>query len=67
LPLPLQKTFLRVLQEHRFRPVGGQKEVESDFRLISATNKNLEQMVAEGKFRGDLLYRLGAMTIHLPP
>ncbi len=67
LPLPLQKTFLRVLQEHRFRPVGGQKEVESDFRLISATNKNLEQMVAEGKFRGDLLYRLGAMTIRLPP
>jgi two-component system NtrC family response regulator len=67
LPLPLQKTFLRVLQEHRFRPVGGQKEVESDFRLISATNKNLEQMVAEGKFRGDLLYRLGAMTVHLPP
>ncbi len=67
LPLSLQKTFLRVLQEHRFRPVGSQKEVESDFRLISATNKNLEQMVAEGKFRGDLLYRLGAMTLHLPP
>jgi len=67
LPLALQKTFLRVLQEHRFRPVGGQKEVESDFRLISATNKNLELMVAEGKFRGDLLYRLGAMTIRLPP
>ncbi len=67
LPLPLQKTFLRVLQEHRFRPVGSQKEVESNFRLISATNKNLEQMVEEGKFRGDLLYRLGAMTINLPP
>ncbi len=67
LPLSLQKTFLRVLQEHRFRPVGSQKEVESDFRLISATNKNLEQMVEEGKFRGDLLYRLGAMTINLPP
>lgn len=67
LPLPLQKTFLRVLQEHRFRPLGSEKEIESDFRLISATNKNLDQMVEEGKFRGDLLYRLRAMTLHLPP
>jgi len=67
LPLPLQKTFLRVLQEHRFRPLGSEKEVESDFRLISATNKNLEQMVEEGKFRGDLLYRLRSMTINLDP
>lgn len=67
LPLSLQKTFLRVLQEHRFRPLGSQKEVESNFRLISATNKNLEQMVQRGRFRGDLLYRLGAMTIQLPP
>ncbi|MEN6615606.1 MAG: sigma-54 dependent transcriptional regulator [Syntrophorhabdus sp.] len=66
LPLPLQKTFLRVLQEHRFRPLGSQKEVESDFRLISATNKNLDQMVEQGKFRGDLLYRLRAMSISLP-
>lgn len=67
LPLALQKTFLRVLQEHRFRPLGSEKEVESDFRLISATNKNLEQLVEEGKFREDLLYRLRAMTLHLPP
>lgn len=67
LPLPLQKTFLRVLEEHRFRPLGSEKEIESDFRLISATNKNLEQMVEEGKFRGDLLYRLRSMTINLDP
>lgn len=67
LPLSLQKTFLRVLQEHRFRPLGSQKEVESDFRLISATNKNIEQMVEEGTFRGDLLYRLQSMSVHLPP
>jgi two-component system, NtrC family, response regulator len=67
LPLSLQKTFLRVLHEHRFRPLGSEKEVESDFRLISATNKNLEKMVEEGRFREDLLYRLRAMTIHLPP
>ncbi len=66
LPMSLQKTFLRVLQEHRFRPLGSHTEVESDFRLISATNKNLDEMVANGHFREDLLYRLGAMTIRLP-
>lgn len=67
LPLPLQKVFLRVLQEHRFRPVGGQKEIESNFRLIAATNRELEGMVRSGLFREDLLYRLRAHTIALPP
>jgi len=67
LPLALQKVFLRVLQERRFRPVGGQKEVESDFRLIAATNRDLESMVSLGQFREDLLYRLRAHTLALPP
>ena len=67
LPLSLQKVFLRVLQERRFRPVGGQKEVESDFRLITATNHELESMVHSGAFREDLLYRLRAHTLVLPP
>ena len=67
LPLSLQKVFLRVLQERRFRPVGGQKEVESNFRLIAATNRDLESMVRLGQFREDLLYRLRAQTIALPP
>jgi len=67
LPLSIQKSFLRVLQERRFRPVGGKAESESDFRLIAATNRNLEQMVAEGTFRKDLLFRLRALTIELPP
>lgn len=66
LPLSLQKVFLRVLQEHRFRPVGGQKEVESDFRLIAATNRDLANMVREGTFREDLFYRLRAHTVPLP-
>jgi two-component system NtrC family response regulator len=67
LPLPLQKTFLRVLQEHRFRPLGSNREFESDFRLVAATNRNLETMVESGEFRSDLLFRLRSFTIELPP
>ncbi|SNB48084.1 sigma-54 dependent transcriptional regulator [Geobacter sp. DSM 9736] len=67
LPMSLQKAFLRVLQEHRFRPVGSSREVSSDFRLVAATNRNLEKMVENGQFRGDLLFRLQAFVIELPP
>jgi two-component system, NtrC family, response regulator len=67
LPLSVQKAFLRVLQERRFRPVGGQEEVHSDFRLVAATNRNLDAMVAEGTFRSDLLFRLRTLAIDLPP
>ncbi|MBU0516107.1 MAG: sigma-54 dependent transcriptional regulator [Proteobacteria bacterium] len=67
LPLPVQKTFLRVLEEHRFRPVGGQAEVECHFRTVAATNRDLDQMVGEGAFRDELLFRLRALTIELPP
>jgi two-component system NtrC family response regulator len=66
LPFPIQKTFLRVLQERNFRPVGGSREIASDFRLIAATNRNLKKMVSEGTFREDLLFRLQAFTIELP-
>jgi two-component system NtrC family response regulator len=67
LSLSLQKAFLRVLQEHRFRPVGGKTEVKSDFRLVAATNRSLDAMVTEGTFRKDLLYRISAFTLELPP
>lgn len=67
MPLSLQKTFLRVLQEKRFRPVGKTTEITSNFRLIAATNRNLAQMVEEGTFRSDLLFRLRALTVELPP
>jgi two-component system NtrC family response regulator len=67
LPLNIQKKFLRVLQERRFKPVGGTREVQSKFRLISATNRNLDEMVAQGRFREDLLYRLRTFHIDLPP
>lgn len=67
LPLVAQKIFLRVLQERRIRPVGAGKEIECDFRLVVATNRNLEQMVEEGTFRRDLLFRVNSLGIHLPP
>ena len=67
LPLAQQKTFLRVLQEHKFRPVGGNKDVSSDFRLIAATNRSIETMIKMGTFREDLLFRLQTVTLHLPP
>jgi two-component system NtrC family response regulator len=67
LPLSIQKRFLRALQEHRFRPIGGDKEVESQFRLVAATNRNLEEMAEQGQFRSDLLFRLRSFTIELPP
>lgn len=67
LPMQLQKAFLRVLQEHRFRPLGGNREVSSDFRLIAATNRDLDAMVEEGTFRSDLLFRLRSFIIELPP
>jgi two-component system, NtrC family, response regulator len=66
LPFAQQKAFLRVLQERRFRPVGAKEEEISDFRLVAATNKDLEAMVAAGDFRNDLLFRLRTMHIHIP-
>jgi len=67
LPLRLQKVFLRVLQEHRFRPVGAKAETESDFRLITATNRDLDVMVTQGLFREDLLYRLRSIELCITP
>lgn len=67
LPLTMQKTFLRVLQERRYRPVGSSQEKYSDFRLVAATNRNLEEEVRAGTFRSDLLFRLQAFSIKLPP
>jgi two-component system NtrC family response regulator len=66
MPLSLQKVFLRVLQERRFRPIGSSREIESDFRLVAATNRNLQQMVEEGTFRSDLLFRISTFVIELP-
>ncbi|MGQ9688829.1 MAG: sigma-54-dependent transcriptional regulator [Desulfobaccales bacterium] len=67
LPLIMQKAFLRVLQERRFRPLGARQEVESNFRLVAATNRDLDQAVADGTFRKDLLFRLRSISLNLPP
>lgn len=67
LPLSVQKTFLRVLQERQFRPVGSSREKSSNFRLVAATNRNLDEMQKQGEFRKDLLFRIRALSIELPP
>lgn len=66
LSLSVQKSLLRVLQERQFRPVGSNKVIHSNFRLISATNRNLDEMVKEREFRDDLLFRLRTVSIELP-
>lgn len=67
LPLFTQKSFLRVLQEKRFRPVGADRELSSDFRLLAATNRDLKQMVKAGTFREDLYFRVCSIEMILPP
>jgi two-component system response regulator PilR (NtrC family) len=67
LPPVLQVKLLRVLQEKTFRRVGGQKDIKVDVRIISATNKNLEQNLKDGSFREDLYYRLNVILINIPP
>jgi two-component system response regulator PilR (NtrC family) len=63
----MQVKLLRVLQERKFRRLGGVEELESAMRVIAATNQDLSKLVAEGKFREDLFYRINVIPIHLPP
>jgi two-component system, NtrC family, response regulator PilR len=63
----MQVKLLRVLQERRFRRLGGTEEVQADVRVIAATNQDLPKMVADGRFREDLFYRLNVLSIKLPP
>ncbi|KQL45828.1 histidine kinase [Brevibacillus choshinensis] len=67
MPLDMQVKLLRVLQEKKYYPVGGTKQIEADFRIVAATNKNLEELVREGRFREDLFYRLNVVTMKIPP
>ncbi len=66
LPLSVQAKFLRLIEERRFRRVGGDKEIHCDFRLVAVTNKNLSEMVDNGLFRSDLLHRLQGFLIKIP-
>jgi transcriptional regulator with GAF, ATPase, and Fis domain len=67
ISLETQVKLLRVLQERRFEPVGGTQTVHADVRLITATHQPLEQLIAQGRFREDLYYRLNVISITLPP
>jgi len=67
LPLEIQVKILRVLQEREFERVGGNQAIKVDVRIITATNRDLEKAIAEGKFRSDLFFRLNVFPIYLPP
>lgn len=67
LPLTMQVKLLRAIQEKKIRPIGSQQEVSVDIRLLSATHKNLQQLVQQGLFRQDLYYRIHVIEIGLPP
>ena len=67
MALPLQSKLLRVLQDHTFERIGGEKSITVDVRIVTATNKDLKKEVEKGLFREDLYYRLNVLHIHLPP
>ena len=67
MPLEMQPKIMRVLEEKELERIGGNTMIRSDFRLISATNQDLEEMVADDRFRKDLFYRLNVIHLHIPP
>ncbi|MBW2520316.1 MAG: sigma-54-dependent Fis family transcriptional regulator [Deltaproteobacteria bacterium] len=67
MSMAAQVKLLRVIQEHEFERVGGNKTIQVDVRIVAATNKNLEDQVKSGRFREDLYYRLNVVNIHIPP
>jgi transcriptional regulator with PAS, ATPase and Fis domain len=67
MQLEMQVKLLRVLQERKFYRVGGEKEINIDFRVIAATNRDLQELMKHGQFREDLFYRLNVVTLYIPP
>ncbi|PGC23081.1 sigma-54-dependent Fis family transcriptional regulator [Bacillus pseudomycoides] len=67
MPLDMQVKLLRVLQERKYYRVGGEKEINIDFRIIAATNRDLQEEMEKGTFREDLYYRLNVVSLHIPP
>lgn len=66
MPLPMQAKLLRMLETHSIRPVGSEREISVDCRIVAATNRNLEDQVRNGLFREDLFYRLNVLTLEVP-
>ncbi|HSL16730.1 MAG TPA: sigma-54 dependent transcriptional regulator [Methylomirabilota bacterium] len=67
VPLPIQAKLLRLLEDRRIERIGGREPIPVDVRILAATNRDLEEAIAEGRFRSDLFYRLNVVPIHLPP
>jgi len=67
LPVEMQPKLLRAIEDKQFERVGGTRIIQSDFRVIAATNQNLEEMITDGRFRKDLFYRLNVIPLHIPP
>lgn len=67
IPLAMQAKLLKTIENKRLYRMGGNEEIEVDFRLVAATNKDLEQEIGEGRFREDFYYRISTITIHIPP
>jgi PAS domain S-box-containing protein len=67
MPIEMQPKLLRAIEDKEFERVGGTRVVRSDFRVIAATNQNLESLLATGRFRKDLFYRLNVIALHIPP
>jgi two-component system NtrC family response regulator len=67
LPHPLQVKLLRFLQDQIVERIGGRQQIQVDVRIVSATNANLDEKISQGQFRGDLLYRMNAVTVRIPP
>ncbi len=67
LPHPLQVKLLRFLQDQIVERIGGRQKIQVDVRIVSATNANLDDKISQGVFRGDLLYRMNALTVRVPP
>ena len=67
LPLEMQPKLLRAIEDHEFERLGGNKIIQTDLRIIAATNQNLEEMISAGRFRKDLFYRLNVVPLNIPP
>src|SRR5262245_7804961 len=67
MPAPMQVTLLRFLDWGGYRPVGSTRTFQADVRIVGATNQDIQQLVSQRRFREDLLYRINAVTLHVPP